>query len=75
MNEEQLDVLNTVQDVLKGLVVAVGTLQPHRTAEFATILQAFAQQQDMNHVSRTMLLDLAHGLDLVAQAQGLTRQQ
>lgn len=68
MDKEQAEVLNIIQEVLRGVVVATGALQPDRIGEMSAILAAFATQQSINPTSRAMLLDLAQGPGMLAKA-------
>lgn len=66
MNRQQAELLNTLQEVLRGVVMAAGALAPDRTAEMSAILQAFADRPGADPTAARMLRDLSEGPGLVA---------
>ncbi len=73
MNKEQLEILNITQEVLRGLVMAVGATSPEKLAELSASLQAFSQAPGISPISAQMLQDLAKGPGVFASA-GKPRQ-
>ena len=69
MNKDQAELLNIIQQVLRGVVTAAGALHPERIAELSTTLAAFANNQDIDPTARAMLHDLAQGPGMLASAQ------
>ncbi|TXH38840.1 MAG: hypothetical protein E6Q94_01705 [Burkholderiaceae bacterium] len=69
MTKDQAEVLNIVQEVLRGVVIATGALNPDRIAEMSATLAAFAGQQDMDPRSQAMLQDLAQGPAMLAKGR------
>lgn len=69
MNNEQAELLNIIQQVLRGVVTAAGALNPDRTAELSATLAAFASNSDIDPTARAMLQDLAQGPGMLASAQ------
>lgn len=75
MNKEQMEVLNVVQEVLRGVVISLGALNPNEIAKVAHGLNAFATNQKaaIEPESRAMLADLARGIGMISSA-GQTKQ-
>ena len=69
MNKDQAELLNIIQQVLRGVVTAAGALHPDRTAELSATLAAFASNPDIDPTARAMLDDLAQGPGMLARAQ------
>lgn len=69
MTKDQAEVLNIVQEVLRGVVIATGVLNPDRIAEMSATLAAFAGQQDIDPRSQAMLQDLAQGPAMLAKGR------
>lgn len=61
MNQEQLDILNTTQEVFRGLLVAImaSSKQPLDIEILATSLQAWSANESLSPMARTMLANLA----------------
>lgn len=68
--DEQIDArtLNVVQQVLRGVVVALVAEHKGDMALTASLLQGFAAQDGIDPVAKTMLTDLAGGLDVLGAA-------
>ena len=66
MTKQRAELLNTLQEVLRGVVMAAGALAPERTAEMSAILQAFADRPGADPTAARMLRDLAEGPGMVA---------
>lgn len=73
MNAQQMEVLNIVQQLLKGVLIAVTASHPQGKEALATSLQAFAQHPGLDPATRRMATDLATGLAMISSA-GKTRQ-
>jgi hypothetical protein len=71
MNSEQVDVMNAVQEVLRGVVMAVVAVDPDKASTVAKALSAFAKRPGAATLVQTMLADLAKGPQAVAVARGL----
>lgn len=74
MNKEQAEVLNTVQQVLRAVVMAAGALAPQRIGEMSAMLAAHAQHPGLDPVAQQMLIDLAQGPGMMAAAGDKRRQ-
>lgn len=68
MNRDQLEVLNIVQQTLKGVLLSIAASNPAQKVALATNLQAFAQHPGLDPISRKMVSDLALGLTVAASA-------
>lgn len=66
MTKEQAEVLNIVQEVLRGVVISVGAVAPEKLAELSASLQAFASAPGISPTSAGMLKDLAEGPGMFA---------
>ena len=62
--------LNTIQQVLRGVVVCLAATNRVNMVELATLLQAFSVNHDLDEEARLMLLDLSAGLDILGTAVG-----
>ena len=65
---ENEDLLNAVQQVLRGVTVCLALEQRADMGRLASALQAFADSPDLAAPARTMLMDLATGLGMIASA-------
>lgn len=64
MNVEQNEVLEVVQEVLRGMVIAIThDLPPEYAQQVAARLQGWAQRESLSSQARTMLTDLADGVE------------
>lgn len=72
MNQEQIDVLNVTQEVLRGVVVAFMALQPEKTSALSAMLAASADHPQISPMAQTMLQDLARG---PAMFEALTQRE
>lgn len=64
MNDEQKAVLESVQEVLRGMVIAItADLPPGYARQVAGRLQGWAQREGLSEPARTMLTDLAEGVE------------
>lgn len=70
MTEEQIEVINVVQEVLRGVVISALALNRTEAQRFAGALQANAVGPAISPMAERMLLDLAAG---VAQIEGAGR--
>lgn len=68
MNKEQAEVLNIVQQVMRGVVASMQVTHPERTAELLTSLAAFCNQPNLEPTAQAMLLDLSQGAAMLASA-------
>lgn len=68
MNQEQLDVINIVQEVLRGIVVSAIALNPPERAQFASALQAVSLGGGLSPMATKMLQDLAEGAAMISSA-------
>lgn len=68
MNNEQAEILNTMQQVMRGLVSSLVASHPERAAELSTTLAAFAEQPNLETAARNMLLDLSQGAAMLVSA-------
>ncbi len=59
------EAMNTMQRVLRGLVISLAAAQRIDMPMFASLLQAFAANRNLDPTARAMLLDLAQGLDVL----------
>lgn len=64
MNQEQLDVLNTVQEVLRMVTVSMCALNPEAMPRVAHALRAASADQKVSPMACAMLDDLAKGVEL-----------
>lgn len=69
MNKDQADMLNTLQEVFRGVVMAAGALAPERIGEMSSMLQAFAERPGADPMAARMLQDLAEGPGMLAAQQ------
>lgn len=72
MNQEQMDVLNTVQETLRMVVLSLGTMNPQAMPKVAYALRAAAADGKVSPMACQMLDDLAEGIELLS---GPGRQQ
>lgn len=61
MNQEQIDILNTTQEVFRGLLVAImaSSKHPLDINVLATTLQAWSANEALSPMARSMLANLA----------------
>jgi hypothetical protein len=64
MKEEEL--LNIIQPVLRGIVLAIVSTDPGKLAVVSKTLLAVSNIQPIDERSRQMLADLAAGLEMIA---------
>lgn len=69
MNKEQLEVLNTVQEVLRIFTLSIGALNPEAMPKVAYALRAASADQQATPMARAMLDDLAKGVELFVGEQ------
>jgi hypothetical protein len=69
-NSPDLATLEIVQQVLRGVVVALIAEHKGDMALTASVLQAFASESKVDPMAKTILLDLATGLDTLGSAFG-----
>ncbi len=61
MNQEQLDVLNIVQEVLRSFTMSVIAANPAGKEALSATLAAAAEHPGLSPIAQTMLRDLAAG--------------
>jgi len=64
MNQEQLDAMNTVQEVLRMLTLALCSTNPAAMPRVAHALRAGAAAPGVSPMAAAMLDDLAKGVEL-----------
>lgn len=69
MTKEQAEVLNIVQQVLRGVVTSCGAVAPDRIGELSASLAAHSQAPGLEPAARQMLQDLALGPGMIAAAR------
>lgn len=69
MNQEQLDVLNTVQEVLRVFTLSIGALNPEAMPKVAYALRAASADQKVSPMAGAMLEDLAKGVEFFVGEQ------
>jgi hypothetical protein len=62
------DTLDTVQQVLRGVVVSLALSAKVDLPQCAASLKSFAADGNLDPMAQVMLNDLAHGLELIGQA-------
>lgn len=68
MNEQQIETINVIQEVLRGVVVSVLASNPDRAAAVSATLAAAAQHPGLSPIAQTMLADLAAGPAMIEAA-------
>jgi photosystem II stability/assembly factor-like uncharacterized protein len=68
MNQEQLDVINTVQEVMRSLTLALCATNPEAMPRIAYALRAAAAASTASPMAAVMLNDLAKGVELFEAA-------
>jgi len=61
-----METLNAMQQVLRGLTVSLAAASRADLGELATLLQAFAAAHPVEPVAKAMLLDLADGMQALS---------
>lgn len=69
MKPDNAELLNIIQQVLRGVVTAAGALHPEQIDKMSSTLGAFAMQPDIDPAARAMLQDLAQGPAMIAAAR------
>lgn len=69
MRDDQLEVLNVIQEALRGMTVGFLAMQPTRAAAVSSAMQAFAETEGISAEASAMLLNLAEGAGMIASAQ------
>jgi hypothetical protein len=69
MNQEQIDIVNLVQEVLRGVLVSACALNPDALPRVAQGLRAAATRPGASPMAAHMLADLATGLEMLESAQ------
>jgi len=64
MNQDQLDVLNITQEVLRRLLLAMGTMNPQAMPRVALALRAASADGRSSPMASQMLADLAEGAEM-----------
>lgn len=68
MNQEQLEVINIVQEVLRCIVISAIALNPTERARFAGALQTMSGGPALSPMAQRMLQDLAEGAAMISSA-------
>ena len=71
MSNEQtinIETINVVQQVLKGVALSIAGAARADLAECATHMQAFVQNHRLDPLAVSMLLYVAQGFDMLAKA-------
>lgn len=61
MKNEQLEVLNITQQVLRNLMLALAAANKANLGDLGTVLEAAAANEALDPMARSMLTDLAAG--------------
>lgn len=61
MKESDLEILNTVQQVLRGMLIALAAGNKADLGNISSALEAFAANGEISPMAQKMLLDLASG--------------
>lgn len=69
MTDEQMEVLNITQEVLKALTTTLLALNPEAIPRIAPALRAFANAADTSPMAKQMLGQLAQGVEVIAAAR------
>lgn len=69
MNQEQLDTVNLVQEVLRGVLISMCAINPAGLPAVARGLRASASRPGASPMAARMLADLATGLEMIESAQ------
>ena len=59
MTKEQTEMFSTIQEILRGVVMAIAETDPAKSAEISTALAAFARQPGLSPLASRLLQDLA----------------
>lgn len=73
MTDEQIEVLNITQQVLKNVLLCLAAANPGQTAALSTMLAAAAANPILEPMSRTMLTELSQGMGVISSL-GQTKQ-
>lgn len=68
MNQEQIDVINIVQEVLRATVISLGAMNPQAIGLVARGMRGAAQEGKLSPMAAQMLADLATGLEMIERA-------
>jgi hypothetical protein len=68
MNEDQMEVIQAVQEVLRGLTTTLLAMNPDAIPRVAKGLSGFAAAPGLSPTARAMLTDLASGVALLERA-------
>ncbi|WP_130106985.1 hypothetical protein [Iodobacter fluviatilis] len=69
MTQDQLDQLNTTQEVLRGLMQSLAIASGVNTLDLARLLKASAQHTGLSPMAQQMLQDLACGAETLPQTK------
>jgi hypothetical protein len=69
MKKDQLEVLNLVQEVLRGVVISTMAVNPEALPRVAQGLRATASRPGASPMAAKMLEDLATGLEMIESAR------
>ena len=70
MNQQELNIYNDIQEVLRGILTAFIIAQPNiDKVKLATSLQAFSSNKNISPFAQTMLLNLAELPDFLSKAE------
>lgn len=73
MNSENQEVLNIVQQVLRNLMVALAAGNKSNLADISAVLHASAENESLDPMARSMLVDLGDGAAAL-HAAGIRKQ-
>ena len=74
MNQEQIDVINITQEVMRSVVLSLLALNPDAMPTVAKGLLGSAQNPQLSPMARQMLEDLAAGVEMLASVAQSRRQ-
>ncbi|HWH75057.1 MAG TPA: hypothetical protein VNV16_12420 [Methylibium sp.] len=69
MDAHKAEVLNIIQETLRGMTVGLLAMQPTQAARVSAAMQAFAEADGISPEASAMLLNLAEGVAVLAAAQ------
>ena len=69
MKQDQLDVINIVQEVLRCVVISTCAVNPDAVPRVSKALRASASRPDASPMAARMLEDLATGLEMIESAK------
>ena len=73
MNKSEIETLNIVQQVLKGLMLTLAAENKADRGKIGSLLEAYASNEGLDPMARAMILDLASGV-IAMHAAGARKQ-